>query len=202
VAGKFEACDYARLLFPNKPTLDDSERTTLYTGIQVQESMKAPRSVWATWQESYIDFGPRLMFLPILLLRLFYGFIYRCFVIPRSAQAAGQRDRQFYSHFLALTRLKLRISNRRRQSTVLLVIVNFVKSFSACGSGVRWGSNLRVKVVMTIPGLDPRFGGPSRTVPALCRALHSRGVEVELVTLGGRYGSGAFHDETLSDNFR
>ena len=31
--------------------------------------------------ESYVDFGPVLMFLPILLLGVFYGLIYRLFVI-------------------------------------------------------------------------------------------------------------------------
>ena len=40
-----------------------------------------------------------------------------------------------------------------------------------------------MKVVLTIGGLGSRFGGPSRTVPALCRALAARGVEIELITL-------------------
>ena len=40
-----------------------------------------------------------------------------------------------------------------------------------------------MKVVVTIGGLGSQFGGPSRTVPALCRALANRGVEIELIAL-------------------
>src|SRR2546428_9878016 len=40
-----------------------------------------------------------------------------------------------------------------------------------------------MKIVMTIAALNPEHGGPPRTVPALCRALSSSGVEVELVTI-------------------
>ncbi len=37
-----------------------------------------------------------------------------------------------------------------------------------------------MKVLMTIAGLDPEFGGPSRSVPALASALARNGVSVEL----------------------
>ena len=40
-----------------------------------------------------------------------------------------------------------------------------------------------MKVVVTIAGLDPRFGGPAQTVPALCAALSTAGVAVTLITL-------------------
>jgi len=43
-----------------------------------------------------------------------------------------------------------------------------------------------MKVVVTVATINPRHGGPARTVPALCRALVRNGTEVELVTLAER----------------
>ncbi len=39
-----------------------------------------------------------------------------------------------------------------------------------------------MRVLHIVPSLDPKHGGPSRTIPALCRALAEAGVEVELWT--------------------
>jgi hypothetical protein len=78
-----------RLLFPNKAVIDDSERTTLYTGIQVAGMEEGTSIGLGYMAESYIDFGPRLMFLPILLLGIFYGLIYRCFVIHARHKLLG-----------------------------------------------------------------------------------------------------------------
>lgn len=70
-----------RLFFPNKPELDDSERTRLYTGMQVA-GQEAGTSIGIGYVgESYIDYGPVGMFFPIFLLGIFYGLIYRFFVI-------------------------------------------------------------------------------------------------------------------------
>jgi glycosyltransferase involved in cell wall biosynthesis len=41
-----------------------------------------------------------------------------------------------------------------------------------------------MKVVVTMAALDPQYGGPARTVPALCRALARSGASVELITIG------------------
>src|SRR5207237_485002 len=62
-----------RLLFPDKPVLDDSERTRLYTGVQVS-GMESNTSIGIGYVgESYIDFGPVWMFVPIFLLGVLYG---------------------------------------------------------------------------------------------------------------------------------
>ena len=37
-----------------------------------------------------------------------------------------------------------------------------------------------MRVLHLVPSLEPATGGPSRSVPALCRALHTAGVDVEL----------------------
>ena len=40
-----------------------------------------------------------------------------------------------------------------------------------------------MKIVVTMATIDPRHGGPARTVPDLCRALANAGAEVEIVTI-------------------
>src|SRR2546430_1144142 len=40
-----------------------------------------------------------------------------------------------------------------------------------------------MKIVVSIATIDPRHGGPARTVPALCRALAKSGADLELVTI-------------------
>jgi len=69
-----------RLLFPDKEVLDDSARTTLYTGITVAGAEEGTSIGLGYVAESYIDFGPPWMFAPVLLLGLVYGFVYRYFI--------------------------------------------------------------------------------------------------------------------------
>lgn len=45
-----------------------------------------------------------------------------------------------------------------------------------------------MKVLFTIAGLQPEYGGPSRSVPALAGALAARGVTVELITCASAPG--------------
>jgi len=69
-----------RLFFPDKPILDDSERTRMYTGVQVA-GMESGTSIGIGYVgESYIDFGRVWMFVPIFLLGLLYGLINRFFI--------------------------------------------------------------------------------------------------------------------------
>jgi hypothetical protein len=69
-----------RFLFPDKPRLDDSERTRLYTGVQVS-GLESGTSIGIGYVgESYVDYGPFWMFGPILLLGLLYGLVYRFFI--------------------------------------------------------------------------------------------------------------------------
>lgn len=69
-----------RLFFPNKPVINDSERTSLYTGAQVAGVEQGTSISMGYMAESYVDFGPVGMFVPIFLLGLFYGLLYRGFV--------------------------------------------------------------------------------------------------------------------------
>jgi hypothetical protein len=70
-----------RMFFPNKEALDDSARASLYTGMAVAGTEQGTSIGIGYMAESYVDFGPVGMFFPIVLLGVFYGLIYRQFVI-------------------------------------------------------------------------------------------------------------------------
>jgi hypothetical protein len=70
-----------RLFFPDKGTISDSDRTTLYTGVLVAGEEQGTSIGIGYVAESYVDFGAVWMFAPIVLLGVFFGFIYRLFVV-------------------------------------------------------------------------------------------------------------------------
>lgn len=70
-----------RLLFPEKAAISDSDRTMLYTGVEVAGVERGTSIGIGYVGESYVDFGPAWMFAPIFLLGASYGLVYRIFVI-------------------------------------------------------------------------------------------------------------------------
>jgi hypothetical protein len=78
-----------RLLFPDKVAIDDSERTSYYTGSLVAGAEQGASISLGYMAESYIDFGPVGMFLPIFLIGLFLGGIYRYFVVRSRVKILG-----------------------------------------------------------------------------------------------------------------
>ncbi len=66
-----------RLLFPNKAIIDDSERTNAYTGLDLYGMEQGTSISLGYVAESYIDFGEFGMMVPIVLLGIFYGRVYR-----------------------------------------------------------------------------------------------------------------------------
>ena len=78
-----------RLLFPNKAVTDDSARTMKYTGVIVAGTEQGSSIGIGYMGESYIDFGPYLMFLPIFLLGLLFGFICRYFTNHNRSRLLG-----------------------------------------------------------------------------------------------------------------
>ncbi len=70
-----------RLFFPDKAAINDSDRTSFYTGTEVTGAERGTSIGIGYVGESYIDFGPVFMFVPILLFGLFCGLIYRIFVV-------------------------------------------------------------------------------------------------------------------------
>ncbi len=65
-----------RIFFPNKAALDDSARTNAYCGISVTGADEGTSIGIGFVGESYIDFGPWGMFLPILSWGAFVGLCY------------------------------------------------------------------------------------------------------------------------------
>lgn len=68
-----------RLFFPDKPVLDDSKHTAEFTGLFISGKESGTSISLGYVPDAYIDFGPVLMFFPLLLLGLFTGWLYRYF---------------------------------------------------------------------------------------------------------------------------
>jgi hypothetical protein len=66
-----------RLLFPSKPAVSDSDRTSYFSGERVGGDESGTSISLGYAAESYIDFGPVGMFVPILLLGAFWGWAFR-----------------------------------------------------------------------------------------------------------------------------
>ena len=69
-----------RVFFPNKPSIDDSVRTAYYTGKYVAGADDGTSISLGYIAESYIDFGPFLMAVPLVLWGYFIGRIFRLLV--------------------------------------------------------------------------------------------------------------------------
>lgn len=79
-----------RIFFPNKPILDsDSELTMRYTGLVVAGQDSGSSISLGYVGESYVDFGVWGMWLPLFLLGLLQGGIYRLFVTRLSSVLFG-----------------------------------------------------------------------------------------------------------------
>jgi hypothetical protein len=69
-----------RMFFPNKPVIEDSELTMKYTGEIVAGREQGTSVSVGYMTECYVDFGEIGMFVPIFLIGLAHGLIYRFFL--------------------------------------------------------------------------------------------------------------------------
>lgn len=70
-----------RILFPGKSALpSDSELTMQYTGMTMASGAQGTSISMGYMAESYIDFGAFFMFIPVFMLGLLWGWVYRYFV--------------------------------------------------------------------------------------------------------------------------
>lgn len=77
-----------RLLFPDKPQLfSDSELTMQYTGLRLGSDKQGTSISIGYMGESYVDFGFPGMLMPIFLVGIMYGFIYRYFMARESGSS-------------------------------------------------------------------------------------------------------------------
>lgn len=71
-----------RLFNPNKPVINDSDRTAEYSGLNVARGEQGTSISMGYIAESYIDFGPVLMMPALFVWGIFVGWIYRVMVRP------------------------------------------------------------------------------------------------------------------------
>jgi hypothetical protein len=119
-----------RLLFPDKPVLDDSERTRLYTGIQVS-GIESGTSIGIGYiGESYIDFGPVWMFAPIFLLGVLYGLINRFFLTRTRYKLLGAA---LAVSVLIFNAYEIEVSNIKLVGGVVSVALVSIVIYMVCG---------------------------------------------------------------------
>ena len=70
-----------RIFFPEKDIVDDSELTRKYAGLEVAGAEEGSSIGIGYFAESYVDFGPVFMFIPILLIGVMWGRSYRLLVV-------------------------------------------------------------------------------------------------------------------------
>jgi hypothetical protein len=141
-----------RLLFPDKAALDDSERTRLYTGLQVA-GMEQGTSIGIGYVgESYVDFGPLVMFVPIFVLGVLYGLINRFFITRTRYKLLGTA---FAVSILVFNAYEIETSNIKLVGGVvaaalvgIVIYAAFSRSIMAylqqSAPGVTWGRNPRL----------------------------------------------------------
>lgn len=79
-----------RLLYPDKPVLlSDSEHTMRYTGLHMASDDQGTSISLGYVADSYVDFGGVWMYLPVLLIGMLWGGMYRYFVSRSSSALLG-----------------------------------------------------------------------------------------------------------------
>ena len=78
-----------RIFFHDKPVIDDSEHTSKYTGLLLaDQSLGASHSI-GFMADSYIDFGPVFMHVPIFFLGLVLGWMFKHFLLRSHNEVWG-----------------------------------------------------------------------------------------------------------------
>lgn len=83
-AENIEFATTPRFLNPDKPIIDNSAKTTRYTGIRYLGTKQGVSFSLGYFAEFYIDFGPYFMMLGILALGFVYAFLYKYFLTRSS----------------------------------------------------------------------------------------------------------------------
>lgn len=78
-----------RLLDPDKSSVDDSERTAQYTGLFIIGGDSGTSISLGYVGESYVDFGPVFMMIPLFLWGALVGYVFRTFTRNRSQLLVG-----------------------------------------------------------------------------------------------------------------
>lgn len=115
-----------RLLFPGKEALiSDSMTTSFYTRDRVSGDGGEATSIGVGYfAESYIDFGPYFMFIPILILGMVAGYVYRYFLKREGDRIIGMAFNTtiFISVFKAIETSNVKIVGALISSFIVLAL--------------------------------------------------------------------------------
>jgi hypothetical protein len=109
-----------RLVDPTKSIIDDSERTSTYTGLTLIGADASTSISLGYMAESYIDFGPALMMLPIFLWGYAVGRLYRLLVTGPAAAFLGYGSA---TTLVLLNAAVLELSNAKMIAALVLTSV-------------------------------------------------------------------------------
>jgi len=109
-----------RLVDPTKSSIDDSERTSTYTGLTLIGADASTSISLGYMAESYIDFGPALMMLPIFLWGYAVGRLYRLLVTGPAAAFLGYGSA---TTLVLLNAAVLELSNAKMIAALVLTSV-------------------------------------------------------------------------------
>jgi len=122
-----------RLFFPDKPMLDDSERTRTYTGMNVA-GIEQDTSIGIGYVgESYIDYGPIWMFAPIFLLGVLYGVINRFFITATRYKLLGSA---LAVSVLVFNAYEIETSNTKLLGGVITALLDAILFYKVLGGPV------------------------------------------------------------------
>jgi hypothetical protein len=125
-----------RLLFPNKRVIDDSERTSYYTGRPVAGADEGTSISLGYVAESYIDFGRVGMMALLLLWGVFLGLVYRLLVRSTRYPLLGYASAVV---LIGLGASVLEQSNLKMVSALMLgILVLLPFQWFLGGSALRW----------------------------------------------------------------
>ena len=116
-----------RFLNPDKPTIDNSIKTTKYTGIRYATAKQGASFSLGYFAEFYIDFGPFYMMPMLFLMGLFYSRIYKYFLTKASNNPVFNYSLvgAFFFEFYAFEMDGTYIAGRLFASIVTFFVMNF-----------------------------------------------------------------------------
>lgn len=119
---------HPRLFFRDKAAISDSLRLTKYTGIKVAGAEQGTSIGIGYMGESYIDFGTVGMFVPIFLLGLTYGSVYRLFVhlAPSRILGVAMATAVLFSSYQAVATSNIKLVGGLATQCIIMLMLNWI----------------------------------------------------------------------------
>jgi len=144
-----------RLFFPGKPILlSDSELTMKYTGLWLASGAEGTSISLGYFAESYIDFGPWGMMIPIFLVGFAWGLMYRAFL---------SRSTAVIYRFAAAVAVLMGANQFEIYSVKL--VGGVLTTFLVFAAWMRWGVPAVDPLLRRRAGALPRLPRPANVAP-------------------------------------